>query len=227
MIPRVISLVFVRHGQGYHNVANKSLEHAPFDAKSTHLGTVQARSLQQYFISNEPDLIYSSSLSRCVQTMEYSIVNHTKEVFVDDRLMERGGPICNKRNHKSQMAKLTSKRLNLNMVADETPWHEDQCESDDSIFSRGIGWFIDLCELLQKQPKINRVAVFTHYEFLYVMFTEYFYPGDNYTNFFNCETRDVKFILPTAGSRHKHKKDVIKNNNAFQDQEILAKQEIR
>lgn len=202
MMTRMISLFFIRHGQGYHNIAYQLFGESSFgneehiDAKLTDHGIEQAKNLQKYFIDNKPDLIYSSSLSRCIQTMEHAIVNHTNEVIVDDRIMERRGDMCNKRSNKSELQKLTYKMLNLDMVSDSIPWTIPR-ESNERILERGIKWFDDLTLLLQQDKSINKVAVFTHCEFLEVMYTNYFDKEHNetYVGFDNCEVREVRVSI--------------------------------
>ena len=55
---RMISLFFIRHGQGYHNIAyqlfgeNSFGDEQHIDAKLTDHGIEQAKNLQQYFIDN-------------------------------------------------------------------------------------------------------------------------------------------------------------------------------
>ncbi len=98
--------IFVRHGEAEHNVAFHEVGDSAFtdpkykDARLTEKGIQQARAtgvaLQNLKILD----IWSSPLTRCIQTAEEIFEeNNVQELWLHDSLLERlgGGHICNDR----------------------------------------------------------------------------------------------------------------------------------
>jgi broad specificity phosphatase PhoE len=111
MAPKII---FLRHAQAEHNVAfhtdgdSAFLNPAYKDAKLTEEGLKQARAVGKELSKFDILDIWSSSLTRCIQTTleVYEEVN-CNELFLHDNLLERqgGGHICNERKSKTELLK--------------------------------------------------------------------------------------------------------------------------
>jgi len=203
---RMITLYFVRHGQASHNIAAEMFgDYAYFDqiyrdAELTEKGIAQAKGLQLFFKRNPPDLIYSSSLRRCLQTLDNSLinVNNTHDIIVDDRLIERCGQHpCNKRSDKQELHNFINKPINIENVNETIPWPTKR-ETNEEIIQRGREWYYNMLNLVRENNNINRVVIYTHYEFLDTMLNNSSLPFSSKENgkpFSNCEVREIKIDL--------------------------------
>lgn len=200
---RKVSLYFVRHGQASHNVAAEIYgDYAYFDplytdSNLTEFGIKQATDLQYFFKKNNPDLVYSSPLKRCLQTLDHALVDHHKEIIVDDNLAERlGEHPCNKRSHKHEITKHTKRKLHIDRVNDIHHWTPKR-EHDDELIHRAKKWYHDLLEHLKNNKDIQRVAIFTHYDFLVTILNKGLPFSNNELGkpFNNCEVREVQIEL--------------------------------
>lgn len=107
--------IFIRHGEALHNVANrlhgpiaytfKENEDAPLTPEG-HLQTTETgQSIAEKIGSVGVDL-YSSPLTRCIQTAENVAKSlNVKNRFLDDLLIERlgGGHVCNNRRSFNEL----------------------------------------------------------------------------------------------------------------------------
>ena len=203
---RVITLYFVRHGQALHNIAAEMFgDYAYFDpiyrdAELTEKGIAQAKGLQLFFKRNPPDLIYSSSLRRCLQTLDNSLINinSTLDIIVDDRLIERCGQHpCNKRSDKQELHNFINKPINIENVSETIPWSNKR-ETNEEIIRRGREWYYNMLDLVRENINIDRVVIYTHYEFLETMLSNSSLPFSSKENgrpFSNCEVREIKIDL--------------------------------
>lgn len=203
---RIITLYFVRHGQALHNIAAEMFgDYAYFDpiyrdAELTEKGIAQAKGLQLFFKRNPPDLIYSSSLRRCLQTLDNSLINinSTLDIIVDDRLIERCGQHpCNKRSDKQELHNFINKPINIENVSETIPWSNKR-ETNEEIIRRGREWYYNMLDLVRENININRVVIYTHYEFLETMLSNSSLPFSSKENgrpFSNCEVREIKIDL--------------------------------
>jgi broad specificity phosphatase PhoE len=206
---RVITLYFVRHGQALHNIAAEIFgDYAYFDpiyrdAELTEKGIAQAKALQLFFKRNPPDLIYSSSLRRCLQTLDNSLVNinnmnNMNNIIVDDRLIERCGQHpCNKRSDKQELHTFINKPINIENVNENIPWPNKR-ETNEEIIHRGREWYYNMLDLVRENNNINRIVIYTHYEFLDTMLNNSALPFSSKENgipFSNCEVREIKIDL--------------------------------
>ena len=200
---RVISLYFVRHGQADHNVAaEKYGDYAYWDplytnAKLTEKGIMQSKNLNAFFKDNNPDLVFSSSLRRCLETLDYALINYKKDIHVDDRIIERVGEHpCNKRGSKNEIHTFLNRPLNLNYVNDQIYW-KNKRELDDEMITRANEWYSYMLDMLKENENINNVAIFSHYDFLITVLSNGL-PISSVENgipFDNCEIRKITIIL--------------------------------
>ena len=201
---RIITIYFVRHGHAAHNAAAEIYGDYAYhdklytDAHLTEKGVLQATNLQYFFKKNNPDIVFSSPLKRCLQTLDHALVDFDNYIHVDDRLIERlGEHPCNLRSEKHHVTKHIKRKLKVDHVKDEVHWPNKR-ETNDEIVKRIHEWFENLVEHLKENININKVAVFSHYEFLYTLFNHSSLPFCNNENnhpFDNCDVREVKFII--------------------------------
>jgi broad specificity phosphatase PhoE len=199
---RSINLYFVRHGYATHNEGYDLYgEIAYFDEKYrdsllTIKGKEQADNLQTVFQNIKIDLVYSSPLRRCIETMERALPTYNDIVYLDDRLIEAlcEHP-CNKRHDKEEIKSI--KKLNLDKISKNIIWSENP-ETFDDIRIRANNWYIDLINNLKNNDKIQNIAIFSHCEFLHVLFTSNILPipiQSKYIDFKNCEIRMIQLNL--------------------------------
>ena len=186
---REITIFFIRHAQGYHNINYRTLDDTRFkDASLTNLGIQQSINLQKN-LNIKIDLVYSSPLSRCIQTMNYSIPNYNGKIMIDDRLIERLGDIASMRKPKNELHLLTDKKLNLeNVDPFNIPYWTHGLEPDEYVFNRAKNWFGSLIEYIKINPEIKNIIVYSHSEILGLLF-HYLFKKDG--RFFNAECKKI------------------------------------
>jgi probable phosphoglycerate mutase len=110
----VPKFIFVRHGEAKHNVAFHEVGEAAFsdpankDAPLTEQGMAQARATGAALHNLKILDIWSSPLTRCIQTAEEIFEeNNIQELWLHDSLLERlgGGHICNDRLSTHELKK--------------------------------------------------------------------------------------------------------------------------
>ncbi len=84
---KVLRLLLIRHGQTAWNAERKN--QGQWDIPLDDVGREQSRQLAQRIVSYRPSLLYSSDLSRCVETAEIVAKPLNAQVIVDSRLRER------------------------------------------------------------------------------------------------------------------------------------------
>jgi len=158
-----ITLVFVRHAQGTHNVDYYNHPRF-FDAELTDLGIQQT---QENKMDGFFDAIYCSPLRRCRATLLG--IYPTSEyipVILDDRLMEQpsGLNICDKRLDKSNM--IFSPVWDSTNVSEISPWTVDQNADIEKIKSFTT-------ELLHRHKNGGRILIVSHCTWIYRWFKIY------------------------------------------------------
>ena len=110
----------IRHGFAYHNLAALKMGDAAYsnpkykDAKLTPIGINQAINAGHKLKYIYFDKIYSSPLTRCIQTCmlilnENEFYDSSKVIFLDDKLLEEQGKhICNQRKNKFELKQYLS-----------------------------------------------------------------------------------------------------------------------
>lgn len=172
-----MKLYLVRHGFAYHNLAvNKWGEKGYFmkefegvlltDALLTEKGIVQATDLKEKLNNIKFKDIYCSSLSRCIQTCDFSIDTNLV-IKLDDRLMEpQGIHICNKRKIKNDINNflLSAKnKFDFFNVKDNYDDRFNNPESNEEFTSR-IKHFIN--HLKNNYENGDNILIISHYDWL-------------------------------------------------------------
>ena len=125
-------------------------------------------------------------------------INNTYDIIVDDRLIERCGQhSCNKRSDKQELHNFINKPINIQNVSETIPWSNKR-ETNEEIIRRGREWYYNMLDLVRENININRVIIYTHYEFLETMLNNSALPFSSKENgipFSNCEVREIKIDL--------------------------------
>jgi broad specificity phosphatase PhoE len=109
------TFIFVRHGEAKHNVAFHATDEKAFedeanrDAPLTELGLKQAHETAQNLSTLPIVDIWSSPLTRCIQTsQELFEETSAQNIYMHDNLLERqgGNHVCNERKLKSELKTL-------------------------------------------------------------------------------------------------------------------------
>lgn len=200
---RTVTLYFVRHGHADHNAgADKYGDYAYWDpvytnARLTEKGIMQSKKLSTFFKNNKPDLVFSSSLRRCLETLDYALIDYNNDIHVDDRIIEKVGEHpCNKRGPKNEIHTYLNRPLNLTFVNDEIYWTNKR-ESSDEMINRAKEWYSHMLDMLKENENICKVAIFSHYDFLTTVLTKglHISSTNNGRPFNNCEVREIEICF--------------------------------
>jgi broad specificity phosphatase PhoE len=106
------TFIFVRHGEAKHNVAYHATDEKAFedetnrDAPLTYIGIKQANETGKKLSSFNIQFIWSSPLTRCIQTAEEILEETSGQIIcLHDNLLERqgGNHVCNERKTKTEI----------------------------------------------------------------------------------------------------------------------------
>ncbi len=161
--------IFVRHGEAEHNVAFHEVGAAAFtdtkyrDAPLTQKGIEQAKATGQA-LAELPILdIWSSPLTRCIQTAEeiYEEVN-VRDLYLHDSLLERlgGGHACNERKQLSELKKSYG-LWSMEFLPDLPPFWSTR-ENHISLQRRMLSFVLLLARLYRDVPEGAHVLIVGH-----------------------------------------------------------------
>ncbi len=165
------SFIFVRHGQAEHNVAAHGIEgdsayRNPLykDAALTQKGTAQARATGKALANYKILGIWSSPLTRCIQT-SYQILEETsaQHIYLHDSLLEvlGGAHVCNHRKPKKDIEELYP-ICNVENLPDYPPsWIHT--ENYSSVRNRMVGLCKLLAELYKDSPLNSYIVLTSHW----------------------------------------------------------------
>lgn len=176
MITMGLTIYFLRHGEATHNVAAREHGDKAYndpihtDASLTDIGFEQSRNVK--LDSKQISAIYCSSLRRCRQTLLSAIQDSQyRHVFVDDRLMEPQGHICNRRLEKSDLLREIGDMLwSLQRVASSNPYSGSEGYED---FCRRIIAFTDSIVASSKELNHTEILIVSHHEWIRTWFALY------------------------------------------------------
>jgi broad specificity phosphatase PhoE len=165
----VPKFIFVRHGEAEHNVAFHEVGAAAFtdakyrDAHLTPKGIQQARATGKALEALPILDIWSSPLTRCIQTAEeiYEEVN-VRDLYLHDSLLERlgGGHVCNERK---QLKELKEKygMWSTEFLPDLPPFWGTR-ENHISLQRRMLSFVLLLARLYRDVPEGSYVLIVVH-----------------------------------------------------------------
>jgi broad specificity phosphatase PhoE len=161
--------IFVRHGEAEHNVAFRQIGEGAFtdpaykDARLTPKGIEQAQETGKALADFKFVGIWSSPLTRCIQTAEeiYEEIN-VGDFYLHDGLLERqgGGHICNERKSRRELKKEFF-MWNTDFLAD-LPAAWVVRENETSLQRRLLSFVMLLSHLYRDVPEGSHVLVVSH-----------------------------------------------------------------
>ncbi len=166
--------IFIRHGEALHNIANrihgpiaytfKENEDAPLSEEGVRQTTEAGIQIAKY-IGDVPVELYSSPLTRCIQTAENVAKSLTiKNRYMDDLLIERlgGGHVCNNRKSFHELNE-TYPEWNVEYVFDppSMPLEREELE----VVSERMGRFWNSVQEIYKNTD-DVVVIVSHQESL-------------------------------------------------------------
>jgi broad specificity phosphatase PhoE len=109
-----ITLIFVRHCRSYHNMVHDEDDGDKDHSEDPLYEDALVISYNNCSINYDVKYtaLYSSSARRCIQTINH-IVNNS-EIIIDDRLLEYGSEVCNKRKPKNEIISFIKSELEEN-----------------------------------------------------------------------------------------------------------------
>lgn len=174
--------VFIRHGEAMHNVANRI--HGPIaytfkeneDAPLSEIGHLQTTTagieLAEIFKDRQVD-VYSSPLTRCIQTAEHASAHlDVQQRTLDEFLIERlgGGHVCNTRKSLKELVS-TYPEWDAQYITD-CPSMPIERESLDAVRDR----MLTIWNLLQETYKNSSkgILIVSHQESLTALWSRSF-----------------------------------------------------
>ena len=168
--------IFVRHGEADHNVAFHEKGESAFrdtkykDAHLTPKGISQAREtakkLRDYHILS----IWSSPLTRCIQTAEELFEEcDVGELYLHDNLLEclGDGHICNTRKSKEEIKQMFP-GWETRFLPDFPPDYIKR-ESFDTLNKRMLMIILLLHNLYKDQPSLSHILIVSHKDAIYAL----------------------------------------------------------
>jgi broad specificity phosphatase PhoE len=171
-----LTIYFLRHGEATHNVAATQKGDAAYndpaytDAQLTDTGFEQSHNVA--LESHQLSAIYCSPLRRCRDTLLTAIDGvRYRHVFLDDRLMEPQGHICNRRLERDNIVReIGDMPWRLQGVAVENPYRGSEAYDN---FCRRIIAFTDQVIAFSKEANHNAILIVSHHEWIRTWFTLY------------------------------------------------------
>jgi broad specificity phosphatase PhoE len=176
----LITLYFIRHGNATNNEGITST-----DSELTDYGISQAKEAHNKLKDIKFDAIYCSSLARTIQTSHYALTN--KNIYLDDRLIEKTYSICEQRKDKMDLVKYTHALKNnnylFNNVSNDYVFKK---ETNKELFIRVITFFNYIITLHKSG---GTILIISHYSWLDTFFK--LITGQS-NEFDNCEIKIIK-----------------------------------
>jgi broad specificity phosphatase PhoE len=161
--------IFIRHGEAEHNVAFHEVGESAFtnplyqDAVLTKKGIEQARETAKQLFSYKIIDLWSSPLTRALQTSEELFEElNIQTMYVHDNLLERlgGAHICNKRASKSVIKKKFF-AFQLDFLADLPPEWIDR-EPQLALAQRMRMFILQLADLYKNVSEDYHIVIVGH-----------------------------------------------------------------
>jgi broad specificity phosphatase PhoE len=170
------TFIFVRHGEAKHNVSFHQKGESAFsdeenrDAPLTEKGIEQARESGKRLSSYHIIDIWSSPLTRCMQTAEEIFEEcDAGELYLHDNLLEclGGGHICNTRKSKRTIQK-ERPIWHTRFLPDFPPDYVDR-ETFDTLNKRMLMMMLFLNHLYKDQPSQGHILVVSHRDAIFAL----------------------------------------------------------
>lgn len=169
--------VFIRHGEAEHNVAyhkdgvdvftDEKYRDAPLTEKGVEQARKTAEELSKYNIVD----IWSSPLTRCIQTsLEVLEETSASKIYIHDSLIERQGGkhYCNERKAKHEIDK-EHPYLETSLMPDLAAFYVDR-ETLTSVRHRMLSLLYLIAEIYKDIPFENtHIAIVTHKDAIFAL----------------------------------------------------------
>ena len=176
----IITLYFIRHGNATNNEGITSR-----DSELTDFGISQAKEANDRLKNINFDAIYCSSLARTIQTSHYALTN--KNIYLDDRLIEKTYSICEQRKDKMDLVKYTHALKNNNYLFNNVSSdYVFKKETNKQLYIRVITFFNYIITLHKSG---GTILIISHYSWLDTFFK--LITGQK-NEFDNCEIKIIK-----------------------------------
>ncbi len=168
------TFVLLRHGEAEHNVGFREHGESAYmnpvyrDSALTETGIQQATSARDALSHLSFVSVWSSPLTRCIQTATYAN-NGNGIMYLHDALLERlgGGHICNERKTKTEI-KATHLDCITMFLPDSPPvWSEREGRS--SVYARAYGLIEFLKYIYWDKTPEDHVLVVTHHDWIEIL----------------------------------------------------------
>jgi len=176
----IIIIYFIRHGNATNNEGITSN-----DSELTDYGISQAKEANDILKNIHFDAIYCSSLARTIQTSHYALTK--KNIYLDDRLIEKTFSICEKRKNKMDLVKYTHSLKNNNyLFHNVSNDYVFKKETNKELFTRVITFFN---YVITHHKNGGTILIISHYSWLDTFFK--LITGKP-NEFNNCEIKIIK-----------------------------------
>lgn len=180
-----MKIYFIRHGHATHNDAYDKLQkkdvYRSFEYKDSHLTEKGKQQIKSVSLPFNFDRIYSSPLTRCIQTARILVGDKTT-LYLHDGLLETQGPYpCNWRaNIDTFMRSLDNYNL-MNVSYTYEPYIDyyfpNVSETQEQVYKRAI----KTLEYIKNEcSSMSHVLVVTHNDWLESLFKQPFDNGEVY-----------------------------------------------
>lgn len=162
------TFILVRHGEAEHNVGFRAQGESAYenpiyrDSPLTEVGIEQVNNTRHRLESLSIVDVWSSPLTRCIQTAEG--IRRGENQYVHDSLLERlgGGHVCNERKSKFELQRLCPNWSTKYLPENPPSW--DEREPIQSVRSRVFGLLAFLREYYRELPETDHILVVTHHD---------------------------------------------------------------
>lgn len=163
------TFIFVRHGEAKHNVAYHATDEKAFedeanrDGPLTDLGLKQAQATALKLSSLKIVDIWSSPLTRCIQTSEELLEETSaQKIFLHDNLLERqgGNHVCNERKLRSELTSLYPSHETKFLA--EMPAYWIERENMSSLYFRMLMFVLLLADRYSHLTEDSHILVVSH-----------------------------------------------------------------
>jgi broad specificity phosphatase PhoE len=171
------TFVLLRHGEAEHNVGFRERGESAYedpayrDSALTEKGIQQAKDARDALSHLSFLAVWSSPLSRCIQTATYAN-NGNGVMYLHDSLLERlgGGHICNERKTKAEINANYPDCTTIFLPDSPPAWSEREGRS--SVFCRAFGLIEFLKYIYSDKTREDHVLVVTHHDWIEILTKE-------------------------------------------------------
>ena len=183
------TLYIIRHGEGFHNInSNYDLKYPVLTKK----GKSQAIQNRNFFKDKIIDIVYVSPLTRTLQTADLIFKNKNTSIVAIEDIREKLNEQCNVRKDINILKNIFPNidfnliKNNIDPTTNSKSKNGFNYESTYDVNKR-IKKFIHFL----KKTKKSRIAIVSHYVFIYQFLKYIKYGGSLHLG--NCDIRVVKF----------------------------------